>query len=120
MEGVQLEMFKPQSKRCEAVRNAIRHMSPYWITSRRNIMDAYGTPGFVETIQQNYCPYGGSGFYGGDLGKKGVFTLTGWDMRSDGITFLYEPTMVETMTWKEFAENIGELIRDGEYTEEDT
>lgn len=119
MEGVQLSLFKAENKRGDAVRNAIRHMEPYWKKSRRNILEAYDTPGFVETVRQNYCPYGANGAYGHDFGKKGVFTLRGYDMRAGGIEFIYDPRMVEAMTWREFAEIIGELIANGEYTEEE-
>ena len=100
----------------DPVRNAIKHMRPYWTSSRKTILDAYFSgKRFVETVKHEFCPYGCSGFYGGDFGKKGVFTLIGWSMETKEIVFQYKPRMVETMTWNRFAEHIAELIRKGEF-----
>ena len=124
MDGIQLQMFTQPTDPAfarfgDAVRNAIRSMSPYWTSSREKIIDAYGTRRFTEVVKHEYCPYGASGSYGHDYGKKGVFTLTGWDMRTRGIEFHYEPMMIQTMTWNEFAWFIGEFIRNGEYVEDE-
>lgn len=100
----------------DPIMNAIKHMRPYWTSSRQTIVEAYKTgKRFVETVKHEYSPYGYSGHYGGDFGKKGVFTLIGWTMKTNKIIFEYEPNMIETMAWDKFAEHIAELIRKGEF-----
>ena len=103
----------------DPIRNAILAMSPYWTTSRQKIIDAYcNGKDLTKVCKEEYCPYEFSGHYGGDFGKKGVFTLIGWDMRTKGIKFIYDPYMVETMTWAEFGKRIADLIRTGDYLTE--
>lgn len=103
----------------DPIRNAIKHMSPYWTSSKQTIIEAYYTgKNFVETVKHEYSPYGHAGHYGGDFGKKGVFTLTGWELKANGIIFQYDPYRVEKITWADFARHVANLIRTKEFLSE--
>lgn len=114
MEQMTIFDFLPRPD--DPIRNAIKQMHPYWTSSRQTIIDAYREgKRFVETVKHEYCPYGLAGHYGGNHGKKGVFTLIGWDLTTTKIIFKFDPYRVETMTWREFADYIADLIRTGEF-----
>ena len=104
----------------DPIRNAIKHMRPYWTSSRQTIIDAYRSgKNFIETVKHEFSPYGFAGHYGGDFGKRGVFTLIGWTLETNKVIFEYDPRMVETMTWTKFADHIADLIRKGEFLNDD-
>lgn len=112
----QMSIFDFIPRPDDPIRNAIKNMTPYWTTSRETIMDAYkGGKSLVKAVKNEYNPHGYVGHFGGNFGKKGVFTLTGWEMRYGRITFIYDPYRIESMTWPEFAEHIADLIRTGEF-----
>ena len=116
----QMSIFDFIERPDDPIRNAIRHMRPYWTNSRQTIIDAYRSgKNFIKTVKHEFCPYGFSGHYGGDFGKRGVFTLIGWTLETNKVIFEYDPRMVETMTWKEFADHIADLIRKGEFLNDD-
>lgn len=104
----------------DPVRNLVKRIRPYWTTSRQTILNAYQSGRDLEkVVKHEYNPYGGSGGYGMDFGKKGVFKLIGYDMRGSGIILTYDPYKVETMTWIEFGRMIEDLIRTGEFLEDE-
>ncbi len=112
----QMTIFDFIARPDDPVVNAIKNMRPYWTSSRDTIMEAYKNgKNFAKVVKHEYCPYGYVGHFGGDFEKKGVFTLEGWQMRNNKITFIYDPHRVEDMTWTKFAEHIADLIRKGEY-----
>lgn len=112
----QMTIFDFLPRPDDPIRNAIKHMQPYWTSSRQTIIEAYGSgKNFVKTVKHEYCPYGYAGHYGGDFGKKGVFTLTGWELTATKIIFGFDPYRIETMTWRTFADHIADLIRTGEF-----
>ena len=116
----QMTIFDFLSDPGDPIRNAIKHMRPYWTSSKEAIVEAYkGNKAFLNTVKHEYCPYGYSGHFGGDFGKRGVFTLTGWEIRNGRIKFIYSPYRIEAITWTEFANYIAELIRTGEFLEEE-
>ena len=116
----QMTIFDFMPRPDDPIRNAIKAMRPYWINSKQTIVDAYRTgKDLTKVCKHEYNPYDGAGHYGGDFGKKGVFTLIGWDLRDRRITFIYDPYKVEDMTWTEFAHHIEELIRTGEFLGEE-
>ena len=116
----QMSIFDFIPRTDDPIRNAIKRMRPYWTSSRQTIMDAYRTgKDFAKAVKNEYCPYGFSGHYGGDFGKNGVFTLTGWEMRNSKIVFEYDPRRIEVMTWADFAEHIADLIRTNEFLKGD-
>lgn len=116
----QMNIFDFIQRPDDPIRNAIKHMSPYWTSSRKDIVNAYYSgKGFVEAVKHEYCPYGFAGHYGGDFGKRGVFTLIGWTLKPNKIVFEYDPYRVESITWKEFADHIADLIRKGEFLNDD-
>ena len=93
-------------------------MTPYWTSSRQKIIDAYNSgKDFAKAVKHEYNPYGGAGHHGGDFGKKGVFTLIGWELKNNKILFEYDPYKIESITWTEFANHIAELIRKDEFLE---
>lgn len=111
-----MTIFDFISRPDDPIRNAIKHMSPYWTSSRQTIIDAYHSGrDFAKVVKHEYSPYGYAGHYGGDFGKKGVFTLTGWNLKDRKVLFEYVPYKVETITWREFADYIADLIRTDEY-----
>ena len=115
MEG-QTTIFDFMPRPDDPILNAIKHMTPYWTDSRQTIIDAYYSgKDFAKVVKHEYCPYGYSGHYGGDFGKKGVFVLTGWTMNNGRITFEYIPFKKESITWAKFADYIAELIRKDEF-----
>lgn len=114
----QMTIFDFLSDPDDPIRNAIKHMRPYWTSSKEAIVKAYkDNKAFLKTVKNEYCPYGYCGHFGGDFGKKGVFTLTGWEIRNGRIKFIYDPYRIEGMTWTEFANCIADLIRTGEFLE---
>lgn len=116
----QMSIFDFLPRQDDPIRNAIKRMRPYWTSSRQRIIDAYYSGNnFVETVKREYSPYGHAGHYGGDFGKKGVFTLTGWELKANRITFQYDPYRIETITWADFAEHIADLIRTKEFLKGD-
>lgn len=116
----QMTIFDFLTDEQDAITNAVKHMTPYWVDSRKRIIEHYSKTGKlpVGVVKDEYCPNGFAGHYGGDFGKKGVFTLVGWDMKPTKIIFEYDPYMVEQMTWAELADIICQLIRRGEYNKE--
>ena len=116
MESRQMTIFDFLVDPGDPIRNAIKHMTPYWTSSKQTILDAYYSGrNFARTVKHEYSPYGHACHYGGDFGKKGIFTLHGWELKNNKVIFLFDPFKVESMTWEAFAEQIADLIQSGEF-----
>ncbi len=89
--------------------------SVYWEDSKTRLISYCNTDPDIETwsevVRHEYCPYGGSGFYGGS-GEPN--TVRGWDMRSDNISIeFFDAAGVKQkklIGWEEFAREVADII----------
>ena len=105
------------------IRALAETVSPHYTQSRIWILSAYkkdqGMAAFSDAVRQQYCPWEFAGHYG--HADKGRNELDAWEMRLDVIKVWYfdeEGKKQERWyTWQDFADEIANMIINGEYGE---
>lgn len=116
------DLFYPD--RIDPLRECARRASPQWVQSRGDLIRLANEDLDIERwtrhVRHEYCPYGLNGHYSMSDRPN---ALTSWDMRTEDITITYnDPEGVShtiIRSWQDFAREVMDLIRSGEYSKEE-
>ena len=116
------DLFYPD--RIDPLRECARRASPQWVQSRGDLIRLANEDLDIERwtrhVRHEYCPYGLIGHYSMSDRPN---ALTSWDMRTEDITITYnDPEGVShtiIRSWQDFAREVMDLIRSGEYSKEE-
>ena len=105
------------------IRALAETVNPHYTQSKTWILSAYrknpGMESFSRAVRKQYCPWGYAGHFG--HAAEGTNELDGWEMRNDVIKVWYfdeEGKKQERWyTWQDFADEIQNMIINGEYKE---
>ena len=107
-------------ERIDPLKEVARTADPYWAGSRRKLIDLVNTDPDISTlaaaVRHEYAPYGAAGSCG--LGGP-ENSLQAYDMRAGWIHVRWTDEtgrkQIKMFKWEDFAREIADLIRSGEY-----
>ena len=100
------------------LREVAKRATVYGTNSKAKIVEDASAPWavFVDSVHQEYCPYGGAGYYGFANKCPDIY---GYDLRAAGIKVYYLDAeghkREQQGTWAEFARCVMDLISSGQY-----